>query len=310
MDESYTITFHEDELLPKTRDGVDYQFVYSYVPTALIGQPEEEFNTKSSTILVGISGTLAASWNIKGDNLRKILFEVAKRHIKEKAEEKTLDGKSEIQLTTYNAPNRCPFNPDRINIDFEKPMNVIIPNNNPVAVAEPTSVASQIIDLRDSINAIFGEKFKGRILSLPQERHLVELFKDCNDHEAFAYRVASIGGLSTAINSSDLKKYVAVGKDQKPLNILGLFLRRECYPQEKANKIMDTLKNFNNLRRMYPVHTDRSNGVLMAHEYFNLEYPIKDHVLSGRRLLLVYRSTLELLLELLKLSDNKKTANK
>lgn len=302
MSKSYTIHFLKDEWLPVTRDGIDYRVSYSYVPTSLVGQPEEKSNTSYASIVVGISRTLEAIWNLSKDNLRKILFEYAKRHINARAVEKTLGGKSEIQLTTYSAPNQCPFDPDLINIDLKNPMQVNIPSENPIAKSEPASLASQIIDLRDSINAIFGEVAGGCILALPQERHLVELFKDCNDHEAFAYRVASIGGLATAINSSDLKKYVKFElQEPKPLDVLGAFLRNNHFSEDKVNTIMDTLKNFNNLRRMYPVHTDRADGVLSAHRFFKLEYPVKDHAAAGIILLTTYRDTLEMLLELLKL---------
>jgi hypothetical protein len=276
MTESYTIKFLKDEWLPLTRDGMDYCVVYSYVPTKLVGQPEEEFNTAKANIVVGISGTLESIWGLTKDNLRKVLFEYAKRRVTEKALEKTLGGHSEIQLATNSAPNLCPYDPSLINIDFTKPLQVDIPTENPVMQSAPTSLASQIVDLRDSINVIFGETSKGgRLLALPQERHLVELFKDCKDHETFAYRVSLIGRLATAINSFDLKKYVPIGQDKKPLDILGDFLRNNRFPEDRVNAVMDTLKNFNNIRRMYPVHTDRADGVLSAHRFFSLDYPVK-----------------------------------
>ena len=254
-----------------------FLFICSYFISRTTGREVQHFICKYSC------------WNISHirSNLEFIQrqfkenpFEYAKRHINARAVEKTLGGKSEIQLTTYSAPNQCPFDPDLINIDLKNPMQVNIPSENPIAKSEPASLASQIIDLRDSINAIFGEVAGGCILALPQERHLVELFKDCNDHEAFAYRVASIGGLATAINSSDLKKYVKFElQEPKPLDVLGAFLRNNHFSEDKVNTIMDTLKNFNNLRRMYPVHTDRADGVLSAHRFFKLEYPVKDHAL-------------------------------
>jgi len=163
--------------------------------------------------------------------------------------------------------------------------------------AEPSALPSQIIDLRDSINAIFGERFKGRLLALPQERHLVELFKQCKDHETFAYRVASMGGLATAMNVKDLKKYTQAG--DKPLNILGAFLRAN-FPEDRINPIMDLLQNFNRLRRMYPVHTDRADGVLEAHRALGLDYPVSDHSEAGYLLLKLYRDCLERIISLLK----------
>jgi hypothetical protein len=303
MGSSVTVTFNQDQWLPVTRDGLDYQIHYSYVSSDLVGQPEEETETKSGTVLVGISRTLSSMWNLEGENLQRVLFEYAKRHIAAKAEEGSLGGHSELQLTTASAPGECPFNPARIHLDFNKPFQFEIPNSNPIAIAESTALPSQIIDLRDSINAIYGENFGGRLLTLPQERHIIELHKECKGHEDFAYRVASLGGLAIAISTEDLKRNLAQAQtsiqSNHPLDLLGTFLRSRC-PKDQVNQIMDSLKSFNHLRRLYPVHSDRAKGVLAAHRFFNLDYPVRDHGASWRRLLEVYRDTLEKLLALLK----------
>lgn len=316
MSETVTVTFTNDEWLPVMRDGFDYQLCYSYVPSDLVGQPEEAAETRHGTVLVGISRTLSSIWGLEREDLRKVLFEYAKRHVKDKAEEDSLGGRSEVQLTTASAPKRRPFDPARIQLQFDTPVHFEMPQKNPLAAAAPASLPSQIIDLRDSINAIFGERFGGRLLALPQERHIVELFKECKDHESFAYRVASVAGLATAINPSDIKGHIpskptpkkrkqkekptdSPKQDLKPLDLLGTFLRIR-YPENQVTPIMEALKNFNNLRRMYPVHTDRADGVLSAHRFFNLDYPVRDHAAAGRCLLEAYRDTLEKLLGLLK----------
>ncbi len=300
MSSSVTVTFTQDQWLPVTRDGLDYQVHYSYVSSDLVREPEDETETKSGTVLVGISRTLSSVWNLGGEALQKVLFEYAKRHVKAKAEEGSLGGHSELQLTTASAPRACPFNPARIKIELNKPLQFEMPISNPVAAAQPTALPSEIVDLRDAINAIFGENFGGHLLTLPQERHIVELFKECKEHEDFAYRVASIGGLAASISSQDLRQYLTqVPNQEKPLNFLGNFLRAR-YPGDRVNPIMDALKNFNNLRRMYPVHTDRAGGVLSAHRFFNLDYPVRDYRTAWRRLLEVYRDALEKLLALLK----------
>jgi len=220
--------------------------------------------------------------------------------------EGVLVAQTEIQLTSTNAPNRCPFDPNRINLEFEKPIEFILSVENPVSSAEPSSLGFKIVELRDNINAIFGEKFKGRILTIPQERSLVELFKGCKEHEDFAYRVASLSGLVTAIDSNSLK--ININRQEKikenglkPLNILGEFLR-ERYPDEdkKVNSIMDVLKNFNRLRMMYPIHKDRANGVLAAHQFFGLDYPVSNYNIAWRLLLIKYRDTLNELFSVLK----------
>jgi hypothetical protein len=298
MMSSYTVTFIRDEFLPATRMAVDYQIYYSYVPTEFVNQPEQEFHTKYAGLHIGITSTLIRVWGIndRGDE-RKILFEHAKRYLKQKAEEKTLGVDSGIELTTYNSPEVCPFNPERIKLLFDTPFELEVPEENAMTITEPSAIPSQIIDLRDSINALFGEKHKGRLLSLPQERHLVELFKQCKDHESFAYRVASLGGLATAFNVDYLRKHVL--NEKQTLGILGTFLR-EHYSDAQVNPIMDTLSNFNRLRRMYPIHSDRTDGVLEAHRFFGLDYPVRDHGKAGQVLLEGYRDCLGQILALFK----------
>jgi hypothetical protein len=94
MSSSVTVTFTQGQWLPVTRDGLDYQVHYSYVSSDLVGQPEEEATTKSGTVLVGISRTLSSVWNLTGEDLQRVLFEYAKRHIAAKAEEGSLGGQS------------------------------------------------------------------------------------------------------------------------------------------------------------------------------------------------------------------------
>lgn len=292
-----TITFIQDEKLQTTRAAVEYLFYYIFLPTEFIGTPEQESKTQNGSVLVSISYTLLSIWELEGENLRKVLFEYAKRHIIKKAEENALGGDSNLDLTSNVYPRECPYNPQRIVIEFNHPINIAVPEENPMSSAENSALPSQIIDLRDNINAIFGEKFKGRLLTLPQERHLVELFKQCKDHESFAYRVASIGGLATAINVKDLKQYTTDGNN--PLNVLGAFLRANFH-EDQVNPIMDILQKFNWLRRMYPIHSDRAPGVIEAHKELGIEYPVSDYSKAWNSLLNRYRDCLECIISLLK----------
>ncbi len=314
MDKSITIRFSKDEWLPRTRDGLDYLLRYSFVDSEFIGKADEAFLTRQAYIVIGISGTLNSMWGFSKNNLCKVLFEYGKRHVETMISEGTLANQTELQLTTYSAPAQCPFDPERIDFSFDSPLEYSYSLENPLSSAEPSSLAFQIVDLRDSINAIFGEQFNGRLLTLPQERHLVELFKSCDGNEEFAYRVASLGGLSTSIDTKMIKAVhkkskgelkgpnEQVSKSQgklKPLDFLGEFLRNR-YSIEKVNEVMDVFKNFNHLRRMYPIHTDRARGVLSAYRFFEIEYPLSDHNYEWQKLLEKYRDCLKILLGLLK----------
>lgn len=314
MSKAITIQFANDEWLPRTRDGIDYLLRYSFVDSEFVGKPDESFLTTQAHIVIGISGTLNSMWGLSENNLRKVLFEYGKRHVETMISEGTLANQTELQLTTFSAPAQCPFDPDRIDLSFDSPLEYSFSSENPLSSAESTSIAFQIVDLRDSINAIFGEQFKGRLLTLPQERHLVELFKSCEKNEEFAYRIASLGGLSTSIDPKAIKATNKKSKGEqkkpnekvskrqgelKPLDLLGEFLR-DRYSIDKTNEVMDVFQNFNKLRRMYPIHTDRAKGVLDAYRFFEIEYPISNHNHEWKKLLEKYRDCLKILLDLLK----------
>ena len=314
MNKSITIRFIDDEWLPVTRDGLDYILRYSFVDSEFVGKPDEAFLTTQAHIVIGISGTLNSIWGLSKDDLRRVLFEYGKRHNERMISEGALVDQTELQLTTFGAPSQCPFDPERVNLSVNSHLEYSFSPKNPLSSAEPSSLAFQIVDLRDSINAIFGEVFNGRLLTLPQERHVVELFKNCDGYEEFAYRVASLGGLSTSIDpkaikavqqrpidsSVDLSEQDSKNQEElKPIGLLGEFLRAR-YSVNRANEVMNTFQNFNHLRRMYPIHTDRAKGVLKAFSFFKIEYPVSDYNHEWRKLLEKYRDSLKILLDLLK----------
>jgi hypothetical protein len=83
----------------------------------------------------------------------------------------------------------------------------------------------------------------------------VELFKSCASREEFTHRVASLGGLATAIDTAPLKRLSPKSKTEgkepkpeapKPLDLLGAFLRSH-FDENEANIVMDTLQGFNRL---------------------------------------------------------------
>ncbi len=125
------------------------------------------------------------------------------------------------------------------------------------------------------------------------------MFRTCDNQEEFVYRVASLCTLVTAINTTYIKSIIQTAKNDGPLDVLGKFLR-ENFPLSQANQVMDTFQSFNRLRRMYPIHTDRANGVMNAHTYFGLEYPIEEFNFAWLKLLQVYSDSLNILLELIK----------
>jgi len=150
-----TVNFNEDRWVPTRRNGQDYYLSYSCVDTELVGKPEEQAKTKHGDVTIGISRTLASMWGLENQNLQKVLFEYGKRHIETMVSQKALSEKSEIRLTSTNTPQKCPFDPSRINVEFGVPFEFRQPTESTLAKAQESSLPFQIVTTRDNINAVF-----------------------------------------------------------------------------------------------------------------------------------------------------------
>lgn len=276
MGESKTVTFVSQEYLPVTRDGLDLRLEFTVVDSDLRGAPEETSATTSGQMIIGISRTLASVWGLEPAARDKVLLEFARRHIRGKVQDGTLTDREELHLTTGNTPTPCPFDPNRITVAIGQPMEFTMEDKNPVQAAEPSGTAARIIDLRDNVNAIFHERYGEDLLSLPQERALLELFRPCRSQEEFGYRVAALAGLAGAINGSALKQQIREeSSDMRPIQALRAYLTQKSTAIPPID-ICDPLSYLNRLRQMYPIHTDDAGGVIEAHRFFGLDYPIRD----------------------------------
>jgi adenine-specific DNA-methyltransferase len=120
--EGITITFLSDERLPTRGDHFDYKLHYSYVNTDFLGKPQEESQTQSGYIIINISGTLLACWGLNEDELHKVLYKYGNRHIGDLISKGAPIDRVELGLDSYNSPPQCPFDPNEINIIFNKPI--------------------------------------------------------------------------------------------------------------------------------------------------------------------------------------------
>lgn len=106
---------NESRPLPETASAIKYEFHFSVVDTSLVGKPEEKGETKHCIIKTDISDLLiTALWELNQLEIEKVLYEYSKRHITKKLKDKTLKENEELFLTSYNCPNKCPFDPSRI----------------------------------------------------------------------------------------------------------------------------------------------------------------------------------------------------
>ena len=121
----FTITLLRDTIYPLTRPMADYELHYSYVLSDLVGQPEETAQTRTDSINVSISTSLISVWRLQNNQeVHKILYEHAKRAIIKNARADALYEPSPIELTTATEPSQRPFDPARINIEFNVPFEI------------------------------------------------------------------------------------------------------------------------------------------------------------------------------------------
>lgn len=284
------------------RDVTEYVFSFRLVDSTLVGSPEESSRSSFRSIKVAVTRTLSACWGfITDDELHRVMFEYGKRHVVQKIIDGTLGEFEEIDLHTANAECPCPFDPKKI----ENPIGAIVKlESSSKKIMEDSStlqLASAIIDARDNINAIFHQTYKEKLILLGEERDLLQFFRDAQSEEEFFFRSSALANAATKLNIPCLRKLTGITDTQvKSIQLLETYLNNF---NVATHHVIDTLRNINKLRQSYPVHGDRSKGVLQAYTFFSLEYPIVKYSESWKKLLSKYLEALKNLLELLKKLD-------
>jgi hypothetical protein len=279
------------------RDVTQYRFEFSVVDSSLIGQPEERSGTLYGRLFVGITIELNLNWRLKDEELLKVLFEYGKRHVIQKIKDGTLSDREELLLTTSNSPEDCPFDPSRIPHPSGAKFEVEVGEEKIMENPEFLQLASSIIDTRDNINAIFHQKHKEKLIELKEERDILQFFRDASSQEEFSFRVCALRNAATNLNIRILREITGITDSQ--IGSIGLL---ENYVQQYDNyddSMIKTLRHINRFRHGYPIHGDRVEGVLEAHEYFGLDYPVEDFSSAWRTLLLNYLDALQKLFELI-----------
>jgi hypothetical protein len=158
-------------------------------------------------------------------------------------------------------------------------------------------LASSIIDARDNINAIFKQKYKENLLLLDQERNLLEFFRPANSKEEFSYRLAALGNIVGNLNIEIMRKVTDVNDSSvKSVSLLDALLKSLTRKEEDLIKVF---RNLNRIRQGYPVHGNYVEGVLEAHSFFKLKYPVESFNEVWETLLMNYLSALQDLLVIL-----------
>jgi hypothetical protein len=293
-----TLFFEPARRVISGKDVTEFVFPFRLVDSELLGRPEELSKSAQHQISVVVSRTLAACWDLTDDQKLRVMYEYGKRHVIEKIREGTLSDGEEIDLHTRNAELPCPFDPERIENPMNAVVNVDLAEKKFMEDSSFLTLASSIIDARDNINAIFNLRNNDKLIVLVEERDLLQFFRDAQTREDFFYRLCALANAATKMNTQCLRRLTQVEDTQvQSIQLLESYLGKIGI---QDNGIIKTFRNINKLRQGYPVHGDRTKGVLEAHKYFEIEYPIADYSATWKKLLEKYLEALRKLLNLLK----------
>lgn len=287
-----------------SKHAISYRFIFSYVDESTIGLPEEDFETKETSINVEISETKQANWNLYNDQLVKVLFEYGKRELIQKFKDRTFLKQNELHIYTNTHPGSiCPFDPNKIKMEKGNKYKIEIPEKTLSEEVNYNKVAFSIISKRDEINALFNDKFNDKLLTLNQERSLLELFRPALTQEEFSYRVTALGNLVGNLNKEVLSNLSNLDpKKHGSINLIEDFLNK----YDNNQNISLVFKNLNKLRQGYPVHGDNVDGVIQAYNFFKIYYPINDFNKAWITLINAYNESLISLFGLIsKIDENK-----
>ncbi len=315
MKETIKIVFGQPRHIPSSLDGIEI-----YYPYQIITESNEKYKltTQESSkkgVKATISGSLAITWGVQiwqpSENYRdlmKLLFMYVLEEVKTKYTEGTLNDFEEIVLMTTNHPQKRIYDINQIP-EVNGYEEIIIMENDLKPISEEikeNQLAGEIIQYRDLINALVYQKFSEKLIELDQERNLIEFFKPATSNEEFTYRIASLGSLVGLMNKKLLNKMNGNHENESgTIKLLEDYLFSIGGDTEKTTKV---LKQINRLRQGYPIHTDKANGAIEAHSFFNIDYPITDFKSAWEKLLKSYLEVLQEMFNAIKNETMKKDA--
>jgi len=251
----------------------------------------------SQTTTITTSGTLQAVWGLTDAQVAETSATAAVSFLLSTVNEGALDKLQPIQLNTYTAQEHPPTQP-RVFPGVVLP----IPEPEEPKPRKPSFsfLSGDIAEIRDQINALSKELLGERLLELPQERAILDVYKPAETPEEFRNRVQSLAGICTAMNKKIMGKYLKKDstKDKGSILLLEELLRTFTSP-DKVAEICNVLKNINELRQGYPAHGDYTDKFLPAHDFFVIKYPIANYKSSWERILGAYFQAMKSLIQIL-----------
>lgn len=151
---------------------------------------------ESGQTTITTSRTLQSVWGLSDKQIAASSSAAAASVITNVASRNALDELQSIQLNTFTASKSPPSGPQA------GPGALIpIPKSSASKPTQPTSsiLSDDIAEIRDQINALASDLLGGRLLELPQERAILDVYKPAVTAEEFRNRVQSLAGICVAI---------------------------------------------------------------------------------------------------------------
>lgn len=283
-------------------DGIIYTFFYEI--------ENEKSEILQKTIQCFITSSLALLWGFaiwKNDEyyteLKKILLFYSKEKIIEKIKEGTLLINESLELSTENYPEINPLHKGKELPTIEQSLYLVeLGKQTLIEQLSQNKIAAEIIEYRDYINNLFKEKFGETLLSINQERQILELFKTALSQEDLSHRLSSLAHLARNFNNILLRKLTSIqDRNVQSVELLNKFI--SSYNID-CSEMIDILRNLGKTRQGYPIHDDHK-FVIRALKDFNLDYPTTDYNYSWQVFLSQYQKSLKILLDIIKQINSK-----
>lgn len=282
-------------ITPGGMDGYKHRLYWELLEPS----DSEDIVTSSGHVDVSISGTLQAVWGILDSDVPLVSGSAAIPKILEFAADGELEQHDEITLSTSTMEKTAPsliYNLTGALLDLpDNGGNLEMENSNRISF-----LSIDISEVRDQINTLSTAMIGGRLLMLPQERALIDMYKPAETSEKFTSRLQSLAGLVISIDTKLIDKIDSIDttKIEGSLNYLNEYLSNISEP-EKFDNIIGVYKRLNDLRQGYPTHTDTAKNVISAYDYFGIRYPVTDYEAAWERIMNKYLSATRELLNIL-----------
>ncbi len=288
---------------PSGMDGHMYRLSFETgIVTGQEFRPENQWQVD-----VAMSGTLQAAWGTSETDIAVTSGTAAMTGVLTLASQNRLDELQPINLNTFTAPGTPPKAPI-VDVGTMIPIPDH-PDRSDERIGGQTFLSDDISEVRDHINAISKRLLRERLLELPQERALIDLYKPATTSEEFSSRVQSLAGMAIAVNKAALAK--AIGEEEPDkigsLNLLQSWLK-SLSDVSIVDDVCGILKRLNDLRKGYPAHGDNVDTVLEAYDFFDIRYPVEDFSAAWETILRKYQDAMESMLQFL--ADERDSRNK